>query len=399
MDRAFIDRLPEETARWVKEGVVSHEQRRRILERYSSAAGVQPQRDRLTATIATLGALLVGVGVILFFASNWDEISPFYKLGLLLTALLTSYGAGYRLSHGASPSPRMGRSFWFLGAILYGSSIFLVAQAYNINAHWPNGVLWWALGVLPMALLVSSRAMIALVTAGLSLWMGSELALAIGNTHSAGQAICAAFVLWGCGAVGLSRFLGDFDRTQTLSPVLRWIGLLFIFAGAFPFTFKAEYARFDGSILGSIVDGRGVLLAYLVAATLTLIAALGGSRWRKPLAEPWKLDTWLLAAAVLGWFLVLGPVPGSAQMAFLVNIAFFIAVIWLLNIGYLASLESCVNLGLLAFAAQVIGRYFDFAWKYMERSAAFIVGGLLLLLMGFALERGRRRLLDRQVKA
>lgn len=398
MDQNFIDKLSEESSSWEKEGLISEEQRHRILSRYSSTAQIPPQRKRLTATIATLGALLVGVGVILFFASNWDKIAPFTKMSLLLTALVTSYGLGYRLFDGATPSPRMGRSFWFLGAILYGANIFLVAQAYNINSHWPNGVLWWALGVLPMALILSSRAMTVMVVAGLSFWMGSELSLAVGHRSSVELMICISFVLWGCGAMGLSRILSSFARTQAIAPVFRWFGLLFILAGSFPFTFKAGPIHAGGSLFSRAIDGRSMLLAYTIGASLVLLGSIGGSWWRRSPQNAWKMDAWLLAAGAWGWFLALGPAPGSAPMALLGNVVFFFAVISILYVGYLSSLESCVNLGLLAFAAQVIGRYFDFAWKYMERSAAFIVGGLLLLLMGFALERGRRRLLDRQAK-
>ncbi len=35
--------------------------------------------------------------------------------------------------------------------MFYGAGIWLVAQIYNIDEHYPNGFLFWALGALAMA--------------------------------------------------------------------------------------------------------------------------------------------------------------------------------------------------------------------------------------------------------
>src|SRR5262249_42744266 len=150
--------LNKETQEWVQEGLITAVQRQRIIKRYEgSSSGRQmpsAQHSTFTATIATCGALLVGLGVILFFASNWSQLAPWSKMALLLGAMGTVYGAAVSLDQSY---PRMSRAFFFLGAILFGSNIFLVAQAYNISSHWPNGVLTWALGIIPLALLIGSR--------------------------------------------------------------------------------------------------------------------------------------------------------------------------------------------------------------------------------------------------
>ena len=41
-----------------------------------------------------------------------------------------------------------------LGNLCYGASIVLIAQAYHLGEHMPDGVLWWALGTLPVALVL-----------------------------------------------------------------------------------------------------------------------------------------------------------------------------------------------------------------------------------------------------
>ncbi|MEK6237102.1 MAG: DUF2157 domain-containing protein, partial [Planctomycetales bacterium] len=62
-------------------------------------------------------------------------------------------------------------------------AIWLVAQVFHINAHYPDGVLWWALGVLPFALLLDTLLLHLLLVALLGLWVGLEV---IGFSHLGG---------------------------------------------------------------------------------------------------------------------------------------------------------------------------------------------------------------------
>ncbi|MEE9234691.1 MAG: hypothetical protein V3U28_04520, partial [Candidatus Acidoferrales bacterium] len=50
-----------------------------------------------------------------------------------------------------------------------------------------------------------------------------------------------------------------------------------------------------------------------------------------------------------------------------------------------------VNLGVVFFLALVVSRYFDQYWEYLPRSLFFIFGGVLLLGLGYVLEKKRRQ--------
>jgi hypothetical protein len=50
-----------------------------------------------------------------------------------------------------------------------------VAQVFHIQSHYPDGVWWWAVGALPFALALETRALHALVVALLGLWAGMEV--------------------------------------------------------------------------------------------------------------------------------------------------------------------------------------------------------------------------------
>ena len=48
---------------------------------------------------------------------------------------------------------RFGSERVVLGILLFGSNIWFIAQTYNINAHYPDGTMLWALGALAAAVI------------------------------------------------------------------------------------------------------------------------------------------------------------------------------------------------------------------------------------------------------
>ena len=76
VDSEFLQRLPDEVLLWQRSGTINAAQARAILGRYSlPISGVADRtQGRLVAGLSILGAVLVGLGIILFFAANWDGI-------------------------------------------------------------------------------------------------------------------------------------------------------------------------------------------------------------------------------------------------------------------------------------------------------------------------------------
>lgn len=386
--------LHDKTNNWVTAGIITSEQRDRLLA--FEARDAQPDRRgqrRLTATLATLGALLVGTGIILIIASNWDKISPFEKMGLLLCSLILTQALGWWLGE-TKDYPRVGRSLNFLGSILFGANIFLVAQAYNIRAHWPNGVLMWGLGTLPLALLFNSSAMAALAIVTLTGWIGGELSFR-----------CMAFVdstlfvpvycVWGVLLLAIGERFRDHRNLRRLAATAGSLGLFVILVAEFPLTFRdfisstRSLSELDAQIAGlPVLVGLSMVGAVISAVCL---ATLSRSKRREAL---W-MGAWIFTALLMGWGSAFVRGHGHQMYSVLFAVIYFVQVIVLLYLGYLFTRADLVNLGLLAFGAFVLARYFDLAWKYMDRSLAFIVGGVLLLALGFGMERSRRKLLAR----
>ena len=136
------------------EGIVSDETANRIRYFYdgkkSSASG------RLFLVFGILGAILVGSGIILILAHNWDDLSRLVKtafafLPLLVGQVLCGFSI---LRRSDSQAWRESSSAFLFFAV--GSSISLVSQIYNIPGDLGSFLLTWSVLCLPLVYLMRS---------------------------------------------------------------------------------------------------------------------------------------------------------------------------------------------------------------------------------------------------
>ncbi len=102
-DRRFLTRLVSEIQAWQDQGIITPEQGRALISSY----GISPELaashrayGRLVTILAIMGAILIGLGIVLFFASNRQDILPSgAKLALVMIGMLAAYGLGYWLRY------------------------------------------------------------------------------------------------------------------------------------------------------------------------------------------------------------------------------------------------------------------------------------------------------------
>ena len=108
------------------------------------------------AVFAALGSLLIGAGIILLFAHNWDALGRPARavlsfVPLLLGGVLTLYtvarrdGVAWRESAG------------LFHALAIGASIALVGQTYHLPSDTPMFLMTWAILVLPLVFLLNAN--------------------------------------------------------------------------------------------------------------------------------------------------------------------------------------------------------------------------------------------------
>ncbi|MDZ8118412.1 DUF2157 domain-containing protein [Pontiella agarivorans] len=104
---------------------------------------------------AALGSLLIGSGIILLFAHNWDDLSRPARAVLSFCPLI----AGALLSTAAllkSDGPALREAAGIFHSLMVGASIALIGQTYHLPGDAPDFMLTWALLALPLQFLLSS---------------------------------------------------------------------------------------------------------------------------------------------------------------------------------------------------------------------------------------------------
>jgi len=165
---------------WQSSGIVSADQASRILELYESQEQLTDrQQSAALTTLMGVAAFLVGLGVLLLIGYNWEVMPDALKLLIIFGVIIGTQLTGLHL-HFRRQARWLSEVTFLLGCLFYGAGIFLVAQIFHLNAHYPDGVWWWAIGVLPFALCLETPLLHALLVALLALWCGMEI-IGFGN--------------------------------------------------------------------------------------------------------------------------------------------------------------------------------------------------------------------------
>jgi uncharacterized membrane protein len=134
-----------------------------------------------------------------------------------------------------------------------------------------------------------------------------------------------------------------------------------------------------------------ILLALAVVIGLTLWHRIRTQAPQRPAYLFWGQG--LIGAIVVllvATLFIDGQYGGLIAIGF--NLLFFAGLVWLIMAGRHKHQPFLINMAFLFFALTLLSRYFDTFWSLMNRSLFFMAGGLILLVGGYFLERGRRKI-------
>ncbi len=160
--------LSHEAQSWVNKGIISTDQAGQILDLYGARL---PEANRVKSgyyILLTIASLLIGMAVIVIMGENWEQIPRALRMSFMCGAVLGCNAVGLVLYKKGNLGGAT--ALFMLASLTYGAAIFLIAQIYHIEAHYPNGVFYWALGILPLALLLESKSILLLTQLLAALW-------------------------------------------------------------------------------------------------------------------------------------------------------------------------------------------------------------------------------------
>jgi uncharacterized membrane protein len=379
----LADPIENSVDRWLAAGIIDASTAERICHFETEHATSARQRWPVHIALA-LGGLLVCAGILLFVAAHWDELSPAWRFTLVLF-LVAAFPVAGALT--AEKFPALSLTFHAIGTICVGAGIYLAAQIFNLQEHWPNAILLWLIAAIAGYIFVRHWSQFIIVAVLLPLWLVAEWEV------RADDFLLSQFVA----AAGL--LLLTLTYVSALTPgkdskarvALVWIGgIALIPCGLWAFFARTETWWWHQLPEPSMsLRATGWILA--LGVPLLLAAILRGK------------NSWINVVAA-AWVLLIGtlhPVSASTNNSLLAfswdslgrYVLAGIGSLGLVTWGFVEKRSERVNLGIIAFAVTVGTFYFSNVMDKLGRSASLISMGALFLMGGWALERVRRRLL------
>ncbi|MBE2215170.1 MAG: DUF2157 domain-containing protein [Opitutaceae bacterium] len=428
--------LAAEIDRWVADGVITPEQGAVLRARHpvpaeSAAAGFSWG----LIVFFALGAIVVGLGVVLLFAYNWAFIPKVGKLAIVFGAIVAAHGAGVYFRLKADWRSMLGEGLLVLGTMLFGAGIWLVAQIYNIDEHFPTGFLVWGLGALALAWAIPSIAQAIVATIVLTIWGAVEVLefgqavdwatlLMIGGLGTLvwrlRSAVLTAVVLAGLyvhiltnaahwGGAGTAFVVAMALSTAMIalgtlvrggSPMPRSAGAVMRFFGLTGFLFCAYVLSF-GDVADDVLRStlrmresaaletayRWTMCALALGAWVAVFGRNARAGRRLGETEQWFYPLGLIA--VFG-MTVAGFYEGEVLLAVIFNLVLLgVSGLWIVRGCREGRLRSVV-LGSIILGLLVFARYFDLFDSLAARGLAFLLFGGALFAEGFFYRKMRQ---------
>ncbi|MGJ5816605.1 DUF2157 domain-containing protein [Paludibaculum fermentans] len=356
--------------RWVSASLVTEQQAASIRE--WEAARSPQAKGRLFAILGlTFGGLMLATGILLFVSAHWEELSPFVRMSMLVG---TVTGLHLAAAFFADRQPALARTLHAVGTVSLGGGIFLAGQIFNMEEHWPSGVLMWALGAVAGWLLLRDWPQVALAALLVPFWLIGEWYEAARPTVAAAQVTEVAVGFLALCYLSLRHPKGPSDDTVR---ALGWIGGLVLIPAVVAVVLGRPYRY--GSLPKFEFEMVGWAGAFLLPLAL--------SYWYR------REDTWMNAVAAvwvagLSW---IAPSNNSPVLYLWCALGCAGLIAW----GIHELRPERINLGMAGFAITLICFYFSSVMDRLGRSFSLIVLGVIFLAGGWYGEKLRRNLVAR----
>ncbi|MCI0693292.1 DUF2157 domain-containing protein [candidate division KSB1 bacterium] len=416
----------------MNDGVITAEITEKLRAYYGEIK--EGSKSRIALIIfGVLGALLVGSGIILLLAHNWDELSRATRTVLSFAPLLAGQAlAGWTLIRKSeSVAWREGTATFLMLAI--GASISLIGQTYHISGDTGKFLLTWMLLGVPLVYLLNASVPALLYFWGITAWAGVRQyeaghvlffwplavliiphfwqavkenrygvrAVSLASGISLSLCVATGIVLEGAlpglwivvysGLFAALFLVGSsyFDEAPTLwQRPFQTFGAAGIAVLAFLLTYKWPWERigWEHYRTGAAFYSVAAIFDYVLAAALVFVALY----FLFSQMRHWQITTLLLGMmpfiSIIG-YVVTASLTSEVFALILFNLYLFALGLATTISGIRNGHLGTVNAGMLILAALIVARFFDSDLGFVIRGLAFILVGMGFLLTNWIIIR------------
>ena len=175
---SYASRLRQDIQRWVRSGLIDDAAGAAILR---DAEAHERRSISFGTILAVMASLLVGAAILIFVAANWEAIPRLFRVGALFAVIAAGYigGAALKLSDHAV----IGEASWLVAAAAFGAAIALIGQMYHLGGDETAAILAWCAGTAfaaaglrsgPLTVAAAGLAAFWLFSRGVEFWRASE---------------------------------------------------------------------------------------------------------------------------------------------------------------------------------------------------------------------------------
>jgi uncharacterized membrane protein len=430
-DRRAVRWLRGQLPELVAAGAISSENARAIERHYES---VKPRANFGFVTLATVGAALVGAGIILLIAHNWDELSRATRTVIAFLPLLIAQALVVFVLMRRNESRPWREAVAIFDVAAVATAISLISQTYQIQGSFADFMRVWLLLSIPIVYLLRTTLGAVVYVIGTVVWLFSRwgffsreanpmlfwvllllvvpyflirfrndrdsretatLAIALTLASVFGLGATAEFAKADVGGIAFAGFFAAiylcgikfFPRTDERLHIVALLGGIGIGITAIVLSFESTWHMRRDLAWGQHSAAANVALAlellFPIAALCLAAPDLFRRRWQFSLTA-----AALPIIAAIAWGIA-NRCDCSFEASALLNAYALLLGIDFLARGIRTKSIARANFGLLLIAALAISRFFDSDLSFVTRGVGFIVVGAGFLIANILLFRKR----------
>lgn len=383
---------------WQKKGLLTAKKAEELRDALSTDSHMSEHgMPRAVSIFATIGAVLVGLGILLFIGSHWANMTPLMRIVVLITGYCVVALAAFTTEK--RQWNRTSEALWLLTDIVFGANIMLLAQIFHYSLTYWQGPFLWMIGTLAMGYARQERvhAYLAVPLGILALgWIDSGPGWFIGgqmNFLGSANNILPVLSLLGMGLIFGALLAKDTVRWNFLSEALQRYGMILSIV-------PVLISTMDISIPKEIFSMGGTAKQYIIIVCTYGLSVL--IFWKNMISKT-ELKVYTLTTLALFGILLLQrggqsivgyTLENNSLLYFLYVLVVFAFSLWSVWLGMLIQSAKLFNIGIFATALIIVIQYFSWTFILLDKSLAFILGGILLIVMTIFIEKKRRSVLS-----